>query len=63
MPPAKTAELALYQRIITSASTQYPSTAWLNYDTQFRTLAASDINIYWDIRHTDSGYSACQHQS
>ena len=29
-------QLFAYQRIITSASTQYPPTAWLNYDTQFR---------------------------
>ena len=42
-----------YQRIITSASMQYPLTAWLNYDIQFRTLAASDPSLRWDTRHTD----------
>ena len=42
-----------YQCIITSASTQYPPTAWLNYNVQFRTLAALDPNLYWDVRHTD----------
>ena len=40
--PARAAELVAYQCIITSASIQYPIAAWLNYDVQFRTLAASD---------------------
>ena len=42
-----------YQRIITSASAQYPLAAWLNYDIQFRTLAASDPSLRRDTRHTD----------
>ena len=42
-----------YQRIITSSSTQYPLAAWLNYDIQFRTLAASDTSLRGDTRHTD----------
>ena len=46
-------ELASYQCIITSASTQYPPMAWLNYDVQFYTLAASDPSIRWDKCHTD----------
>ena len=40
--PARATELVAYQRITTSASTQYPPTAWLNYNVQFRTLAALD---------------------
>ena len=51
--PARAPQLVAYQRIITSASAQYPLAAWLNYDTQFRTLAASDPTLRWDTRHTD----------
>ena len=51
--PARAAEFVAYQRIITSASIQYPIAAWLNYDVQFRTLAASDPALCWDVRHTD----------
>ena len=43
--PARAPQLVAYQRIITSASAQYPLAAWLNYDTQFRTLAASDPTL------------------
>ena len=39
--PSRALQLLAYQRIITPASTQYPLAARLNYDTQFRTLAAS----------------------
>ena len=51
--PARAAEFVAYQHIITSASIQYPTAAWLNYDVQFRTLAASDTTLHWDARHTD----------
>ena len=51
--PACAPQLVAYQRIITSASIHYPLSAWLNYDVQFRTLAASDSLVCWDIRHTD----------
>ena len=51
--PARAPQLVAYQRIITSTSAHYPLAAWLNYDTQFRTLAASDPTLGWDIRHTD----------
>ena len=51
--PARAPQLVAYQRIITSASIHYPLSAWLNYDVQFRTLAASDPLVRWDIRHTD----------
>ena len=43
--PAWAPQLVAYQRIITSASAQYPLAAWLNCDTQFRTLAAPDAGI------------------
>ena len=46
-------QLVVYQRIITSASAQYPLAAWLNYDIQFRTLASSDPSLRWDTRRTD----------
>ena len=51
--PVRAPQLMAYQGIITSASTQYPLAAWLNYDIQFRTLAASDPSLRWDTRHTD----------
>ena len=51
--PARAPQLVAYQRIITSASINYPLATWLNYDVQFRTLAASDPSLRWDIRHTD----------
>ena len=51
--PARAPQLVAYQRIITSASNQSPLAAWLNYDVRFRTLAASDPSLRWDVRHTD----------
>ena len=51
--PSCAPSLVAYQRIITSASVQYPLESWLNYDVQFRTLAASNPSLRWDIRHTD----------
>ena len=51
--PARAPQLVAYQRNITLASAQYPLAAWLNYDTQFRTLAASDATLRWDTCHTD----------
>ena len=46
--PAQAPQLVVYQRIITSASAQYPLATWLNYDTQFRTSAVSDPTLCWD---------------
>ena len=51
--PARAPQLVAYQRIITSTNTQNPLAAWLNNDVQFRTLAASDPSLHWDVRHTD----------
>ena len=51
--PAQAPQLVAYQKIITSVSDQYPLAAWLNYDTQFRTLAVSDPTLRWDTHHTD----------
>ena len=51
--PARATEFVAYQCIITSASIQYPTAAWLNYDTQFCTLAALNPSLRWDVRHTD----------
>ena len=51
--PAHAPQLVAYQRIITSASIQYPLAAWLNYDVRFRTLAASDPLLRWNVRLTD----------
>jgi len=51
--PSKALELIAYQAIITLASMQFPLTAWLNYDIQFRITAASDPTILWNVRYTD----------
>ena len=51
--PSRAPSLIAYQRIITSASVQYPLESWLTYDIQFRTLAASNPSLRWDVRHAD----------
>ena len=51
--PSCTPSLIAYQRIITLASVSYPLQSWLNYDVQFRMLAASDPSLRWDTRHPD----------
>lgn len=51
--PARVTKFVAYQRIITSASMQYPTASWLNYDVQFRTLAASNPTLQWDVRPID----------
>ena len=51
--PSCAPSLIAYQRIITSASVSYPLQSWLNYDVQFRMLAASDPSLRWDTRHPD----------
>ena len=51
--PSRASSLVAYQRIITSASVQYPLESWLTYDVQFRMLAASDPSLRWDMRHAD----------
>ena len=53
--PSRASSLVAYQCIITSASIQYLLESWLNYDVQFRTLAASDPSLRWDICHPDLG--------
>ena len=45
--------LIAYQRIITSASTSHPLQAWVSYDVKFRTKAASDPSLRWDIQDLD----------
>ena len=37
----------------TSASVSYLLQSWLNYDVQFRMLAASNLSLRWDTRHHD----------
>ena len=51
--PSSAPSLIAYQRIITSASVSYPLQSWLNYDVQFRMLAASNPSLRWDTRHHD----------
>ena len=51
--PACAPELIHYQCIITTANSNQPLSAWLNYDTKFRTRAASDQSLRWDCRDPD----------
>ena len=63
--PASAAKLLLYQYIITSASIQYPTAAWLNYDLQLCTLAALDpssIGMYDTLTYSFNSrqaYTTC----
>ena len=51
--PARASELLGYQRLIYSASKHANTSAWLKYDAQFRTLAASNPQLRWDLRHSE----------
>ena len=51
--PSRAAELLGYQRLIHSASKHFSTSAWLNYDMQFRTLAASNPQLQWNLRHSE----------
>ena len=56
--PARALELVGYQCTITPASQSLPLKSWLQYDGQFRTLAASNPCVRWDQRHTELWYEA-----
>jgi len=49
--PSRGPSLVAYQRIIASASSQQPLESWMNYDIRFRTLAAYDPSLRWDVCH------------
>ena len=51
--PSRALELFGYQRLITSANLCLPFSAWMSYDTKFRTLAANYPSLCWDVRHPD----------
>lgn len=51
--PACAPHLVAYQRIITSANSKHPLHAWVSYDIKFRTKAANDPLLRWDIRDLD----------
>ena len=51
--PSRAAELLGYQRLIHSASKHFSTSAWLNYDMQFRTLAASNPQLQWNLHHSE----------
>ena len=51
--PARASELLGYQHLIHSASKHSSTSAWLKYDAQFRTLAASNSQLRWDLRHSE----------
>ena len=51
--PSCAPSLVAYQRIITSANSNHPLHAWLGYDVKFRTKAANDPALRWDIRDLD----------
>ena len=46
-------ELFGYQHLITSANLHLPFSAWMSYDTKFRTLAANYPSLHWDVHHLD----------
>ena len=54
--PARALELVGYQRIVTSADHSLPLKAWLQYDAQFHTLAASNPLLRWDQWHPELWY-------
>ena len=47
--PTHAPSLIVYLRIITSASSHHPPSAWLNYTVWFHTLAAANPLLRWDI--------------
>ena len=51
--PSFAPHLIAYQRIITSANSRHPLHAWVSYDIKFRTKAANDPSLRWDIRDLD----------
>jgi len=51
--PAHAPSLVAYQRIIASTSLQHFLDSWMNYDTRFRTMVASDPTLRWDDQHGD----------
>jgi len=53
LDPSCAAHLVAYQRIITSANSHHPLHAWVSYDIKFRTKAANDSSLRWDIRDLD----------
>ena len=56
--PTRALELVGYQHIITSADHSLPLKAWLQYDRQFCTLAASNPSLRWDQCHSELWYEA-----
>ena len=51
--PSRAAELLGYQCLIHSASKHFTISAWLNYDMQFRTLAAFNPQLQWNLHHSE----------
>jgi len=51
--PSQASELLGYQHLIHSASKHFGTSAWLKYDVQFRTLAASNPQLWWDLWHSE----------
>ena len=51
--PSRALELFGYQRLITSANLRLLFSAWISYDTKFRTLAVNYPSLCWDVRHPD----------
>ena len=49
----RASEILGYQRLIHSASKHFSTSTWLKYDAQFRTLAVSNPQLRWDLRHSE----------
>jgi len=52
-----------YQRIITSASYNFPLKDWFRYDRQFHTMAASNPYLRWDQHHQELWYKNMSNNS
>ena len=53
LDPSCAPQLIAYQRIITTANSDHPLQSWINYDKKFRTQAANNPSLRWDIQDTD----------
>ena len=51
--PLRALELVGYQRLICSANKLLPINAWLQYDSKFHTIAATNSHLRWDHCYPD----------
>ena len=51
--PGRALELVGYPHLICLANKLLPLNAWLQYDSKFHTMAASNPHLCWDQHHPD----------